>query len=495
MEEKSLYSEKNYILYGPPGTGKTYETVYFAVAIIENKSLEDIKNESFDCVMERYQDYKKKGQIVFTIFHQSYGYEEFIEGIRPVVDEEETIDKEFQFRVEKGIFQKFCEQAELSTVISDGEYEIRDNPTVWKVSLYKTGENDIRTECMEHNHIRIAWDDYGEDIDKIKEYIYGGSNVLNSFINKMQIGDIVMSCYSDRIVDAIGIVTGEYEWVDFYNQYKRQRKVKWLIKGIREDIYELNDKKYMTLSAVYRLNHMNAADVLKLVERNKPKQKTKKYVFIIDEINRGNISKIFGELITLLEPSKRLGEKEEIKARLPYSGRLFGVPENVYIIGTMNTADRSIALLDTALRRRFQFRECMPDSSLLQNVEVEGVEIDKLIEVMNKRIAVLYDREHMIGHSYFIKLKQKESCSFENLKRIFRYTILPLLQEYFYDDYEKIRLVLGDNGKKKEEQMILVEEVEQSIFKGDVELEMDEQINYKINEKAFDNIEAYRKII
>ncbi|MSS62519.1 AAA family ATPase [Velocimicrobium porci] len=495
LGERELYPEKNYILYGPPGTGKTYETVYFAVAIIENKTLSDIKNESFDSVMERYQSYKKKGQIGFTTFHQSYGYEEFIEGIRPVVDEEDPIEKELPFKVEKGIFQKFCEQAELSTVISDGEYEIRENPTIWKVSLCKAGENDIRTECMEHGHIRIGWDEYGEDIDKVKEYTYGGSNVLNSFINKMQIGDIVMSCYKERIVDAIGIVTGEYEWVDFYEQYKRQRKVKWLIKGIREDIYELNDRKCMTLSTVYRLNHMNAADILKIVERNKTKQETKKYVFVIDEINRGNISKIFGELITLLEPEKRLGKKEGLKTRLPYSGRLFGVPENVYVVGTMNTADRSIALMDTALRRRFHFLERLPDCSLLQDVVVEGVEIDKLLEVINKRIAVLYDREHTIGHSYFMVLKQKGKCSIETLKRIFRFTILPLLQEYFYDDYEKIRLVLGDNGKLKNEQMIWAEEVEQTLFKGENDLETDDLIYYQVNEKAFDMIEAYKKII
>lgn len=492
--EKDLYPNKNYILYGPPGTGKTYETVYFAVAIIENKLLDEIKLEPYAMVMERYHNYKKKGQIAFTTFHQSYGYEEFIEGIRPVMDEEEEMTKELPYRVQKGSFLSFCEKAELSTVIEEGEYPIRDNPAIWKVSLCKSGNNEIRSECMGHEHIRIAWDSYGEDIDKIKDYEYGGSKVLNSFINKMQVGDIVMSCFSERIVDAIGVITGEYEWVDFYDSYKRQRKVEWLIKDIREDIYELNDKKNMTLATVYRLNHLNPADVLKIVERNKKKVETKNYVFIVDEINRGNLSKIFGELITLLEPSKRLGLREEIKVRLPYSGHLFGVPQNVYIIGTMNTADRSTALLDTALRRRFFFVEKLPNSFLFHGLYVDGVEISKLLDCMNERISVLYDREHTIGHSYFLRLKQIEHPSCKDLKQIFRYEIIPLLQEYFYDDYEKIRLVLGDNGKAKEEQMIQKIRLEASLFKNDLE-DMDDVVTYKINEKAFNKIEAYRKII
>lgn len=491
---KYLYPKKNYILYGAPGTGKTYETVYFAVAIIENKTLEEIKKEDFDSVMERYRMYKKKDQIAFTTFHQAYGYEEFIEGIRPVMDEEEELSKELPFQVHKGNFLSFCEKAELSTVIDDGKYPIRDEPTVWKVSLCKTGDNEIRRECLGHEHIRIAWDSYGEDIDKIKQFEYGGSKVLNSFINKMQIGDIVMSCYSERVVDAIGVVTGEYEWVDFYDSYKRQRKVEWIIKDIREDIYELNNKKNMTLATVYRLNHINPAEVLKIVERNKKKTETKNYVFIIDEINRGNISKIFGELITLLEPSKRLGAKEEIKVKLPYSGYLFGVPQNVYLIGTMNTADRSIALLDSALRRRFCFLERLPDSSLLQDLNVNGVNIEKLLECMNQRISFLYDREHVIGHSYFLKLKQLEQPSCDDLEQIFRYEIIPLLQEYFYDDYEKIRLVLGDNGKEEEEQMIRKVRINPQLFKGDLE-EIEDLVTYEINEEAFKKIEAYKKII
>ena len=178
----------------------------------------------------------------------------------------------------------------------------------------------------------------------------------------------------------------------------------------------------------------------------------KDFVFIIDEINRGNISKILGELITLIEPSKRIRASQEEKERgigdeslevtLPYSNENFGVPSNLYIIGTMNTADRSIALLDTVLRRRFEFVEMMPQPELLEIIKVENGEINLqlLLEKMNARIEFLLDREHTIGHSFFINVK-----SLSELQQVFKNKIIPLLQEYFYDDYKKIQAVLNDN--------------------------------------------------
>ncbi len=167
----------------------------------------------------------------------------------------------------------------------------------------------------------------------------------------------------------------------------------------------------------------------------------KQFVLIIDEINRGNIAKIFGELITLIEDSRRLGAVDETKVRLPYSGELFGVPGNLYLIGTMNTADRSIQLLDTALRRRFDFVEMMPDPNhkgISDNVE--GVDCRKMIEAMNRRISALLDREHQIGHTYLMGVD-----TMEKLSGAFQNEIFPLLQEYFFDDWSKIGAVLGGN--------------------------------------------------
>ncbi|MBQ5609996.1 MAG: AAA family ATPase [Fibrobacteraceae bacterium] len=220
------------------------------------------------------------------------------------------------------------------------------------------------------------------------------------------------------------------------------------------------------------------------------------YVFIIDEINRGNISKIFGELITLIEPSKRLGEKESMKVTLPCSGDVFGVPNNVYILGTMNTADRSIAMIDTALRRRFNFVEMMPDtdelSSPLKDNAFDDIDVRKMLKIINERIEYLYDREHTIGHAFFIGVD-----TLDKLSSVFKNKVIPLLQEYFYDDYKKIRLVLGDNGKDEKNQFIKKAHPQKELFKkGDDDDDLNKEKNiYKINQDAFDDPKSYKGII
>lgn len=167
-------------------------------------------------------------------------------------------------------------------------------------------------------------------------------------------------------------------------------------------------------------------------------------MLIIDEINRGNVSQIFGELITLIEEDKRLGNAEAIQVRLPYSKDSFGVPPNVYILGTMNTADRSVEALDTALRRRFSFIEMPPCYSLIRTDGkakdgiINGIDLSLLLEIINKRIEKLLDKDHMIGHSYFLNIS-----TLNDLKSTFQNKIIPLLQEYFYGDYGKIGLVIG----------------------------------------------------
>ena len=354
----------NTILYGPPGTGKTYNSIFYSVGIIKkDKSIIDmIKDKTKNIgnivkeeIFNNFNYLKEQGQIEFVTFHQSYSYEDFVEGIRPTLDNKniskniESIEenkKDLKYTLYSGIFKNICERAE-------------------------------------------------SNLDK-------------------------------------------------------------------------------------------------------------NYVLIIDEINRGNISKIFGELITLLEPSKRLGETEELKIRLPYSGEEFGVPKNLYILGTMNTADRSIALLDIALRRRFNFIEMPPKYNLLNSINIETIgteskntenteiiDLKKLLEAINTRIEFLLDKDHLIGHSYFINIK-----SFEDLKEIFRNSIIPLLQEYFYDDFEKIRFVLNSEvtnfiieKKVEPDSNYISEDIKKKFSKS-----LQNKIIYEINEKAFEEGKNYINI-
>ena len=488
---------KNTILYGPPGTGKTYNTVMYAVAIIENKKLEEIKKENYTEVIDRYNKYKEDGLIEFTTFHQSYGYEEFIEGIKPVIHSDEEDETDIQYEVVPGLFKKFCDIAGKPILRKEKcDIGINESPTIWKISLEGSGENSTRTECMKNEHIRIGYDEYGREITNLFKGV-AGRHILNYFINDMSIGDIVMSCYDCNTVDAIGVVTGEYEWHNEYPEYKRLRKVNWIVKGIKENIIKINNGSRLSNPTVYKLR-MDLSDVMEIIEKYSKntievEEKKKNHVFIIDEINRGNISKIFGELITLIEPTKRIGQTEGQKVRLPYSQKLFGVPNNVYLIGTMNTADRSIATIDTALRRRFNFKEMLPDEEVLDGIYVEDVSIKDIFIKMNKRITVLFDREHTLGHAYFLPLK--DAPTIETLANIFENSIIPLLQEYFYEDYEKIRMVLGDNQKDSEDkQFITIEENDYNDLFGDIDYDFDEMSTYKINSFALTNIEAYRSI-
>lgn len=492
---------KNMILYGPPGTGKTYHTVLYAVAILEGKRLDEVKAEDYQQVFQRYKTYKKQNRIAFTTFHQSYGYEDFIEGIRPKMKAQAEGEEEAEsmtYQVEAGVFKWFCEQASRPVSVNTQDYALNENPTIWKVSLEGTGPNETRAECLNNDHIRIGWDGYGENFSEETEFKDGGARILNAFYNRMRVGDIVFSCYSASQIDAIGVVTGAPEWDDRYAHYKRVRPVKWLAKDFLEDIQGINGGHAMVQGTVYQLWNVSSEDTYRLIEkygRQSERVQDIPYVFIIDEINRGNISKIFGELITLIEENKRIGGEEETLVSLPYSRKPFGVPKNVTILGTMNTADRSIAMLDTALRRRFQFREMLPEPDVLAGVEIESdgktIVVSELLRTMNRRIEFLYDREHTIGHAYFMPLKKDNSM--DTLGEIFSNSVIPLLQEYFFEDYEKIRMVLGDNQKTagSRTEFIMVRDDDMQKLFGHSELELDDRRCYEINRTAAYQAEAY----
>lgn len=475
--------DKNLILYGPPGTGKTYNSAIYAVAICDGKLVNELTD--YSAVMERYNQLKKEGRIAFTTFHQAYGYEEFIEGIKPTVEDDTT---DISYKIESGVFKKFCEIAETPENI-----EINHNAQVWIVRLNGAGKSDLKDECFRDGTIRFSWEKENVD-DSYKKWF-----------DMMETGDYVVS-YKDGSVniDGIGIVEDHGSFYDEEkSSFRWTRKVKWLVTDIEENIRELNGGKYLPNFEIAKLSRVKVSELLELVSKHggyAGEKNEKPYVFIIDEINRGNISKIFGELITLIESTKRAGMEEAASAILPYSGKTFSVPSNVYILGTMNTADRSIALMDTALRRRFQFIEMLPDSDVLRKIhadKVEDLDVAAMLDKINERITYLYDREHTIGHAFFTGL-QGERATLENLKRIFEKSIIPLLQEYFYEDYQKIQLVLGDNGKSSDELKFILDKkiVARNVFKGNIEDTLDlPEKRYTINKTALEDIRSYKEIL
>ena len=432
---------KNIILYGTPGTGKTYSTVQYAVAIIEEKSLTEVKSEDYGEVFNRYLKYKEDGLIAFTTFHQSFGYEEFIEGIRPVVSSEEKSEagREIEYEIHDGIFKAFCDSA-----------------------IHGKASNN-------EENFEKAWN----------ELISAAKQNGNQYIFKRQTGSQIQT---QLVSDTTFRVNWQSEQ-NAHNDLTMTTIVKQWLSSINRDSLSGGSRwLYDARQAV--IDELKQQYGLKYVE---PQAFKRNRVFIIDEINRGNISKIFGELITLIEPSKRIGASEQLRALLPYSGQNFGVPDNVYIIGTMNTADRSIAMIDTALRRRFEFIEMQPDSAILKDVLVDGIDIAEMLDTINKRITVLLDREHTIGHSYLLPLKADPTI--ENLASIFENRIIPLLQEYFYDDYEKIQLVLGDNQKPDDSTRFIVKKTDAVKLFGNADVDFPEY--YEVNSDAFMRIDAY----
>ncbi|MBL1321727.1 MAG: AAA family ATPase [Methylophaga sp.] len=417
-------------------------------------------------IKEKFDGHIRTGNIAFTTFHQSYGYEDFVEGIKA-----ETIDNQVNYSVEPGIFKQLCEKASanIERVADESDFQL-GNKRVWKMSLgnSQTDEGDsVFQECRSNSYVLLG---YGDDIDfsgcdshqKVKDkYISSGYEPKNqdysvssvhTFINKIKVGDIIVVSDGNHRYRAIAEVTGEYrKLVDDRDHWFQMRSVKWHVVFNPSQQRENICKKAFSQMTLYELK-TNTLDRTALQELLVPKNMSEDgdkqpYVLIIDEINRGNISKIFGELITLIEPDKREGEAEALTVILPYSKEPFSVPKNVHIIGTMNTADASIAKLDVALRRRFKFTEMPPEPSLLRTVNFiidDNNEIDinlkSMLIAINQRIELLYDRDHTIGHSFFMKLTNGRPIA--DLASIFEKEIIPLLQEYFFDDWERIHWVL-----------------------------------------------------
>jgi len=420
----------NQILYGPPGTGKTHNAINHALSIVNGREVSELIAEQKADPAKRVEaknEFDKlvaSGQIQFVTFHQSYSYEDFVEGIKSSVNSEGQVE----YNIVDGIFKKICNEA--------GK---RSAPSV---------------------NFEDAYELFVDEVNSSK----GGIFELKSLVQKkpfnVKISSLGNCVAMPKTEDATPMTITKSN----LKSYIETGAIKdW--KTYTTTIGEYIREKYIAKS--------------KTVDNS-----AKNYVLIIDEINRGNISKIFGELITLIEKSKRLGETEALRVKLTYSGAEspedFGVPNNLFILGTMNSADKSIALVDTALRRRFEFIEYAADQTLLSN-NVEGINLQELLKTINSRIEILLDKDHKIGHAYLINVESKNQ-----LCEAFRNRIIPLLEEYFFGDYEKIQLVLGDNSefnKVKENRAVVnnPSSDQRNLFGKDID-GFEEKTIYQLNE-------------
>lgn len=431
MVNKKNDQDLNRILFGAAGTGKTYNTINHALSIIEHKPLELLEQEDRKALKLRFDQYKEQGQIKFVTFHQSFSYEDFVEGIRAETND----DGQLSYDVKAGVFKEICDIAfnqnlphsNVEEVMNDFCKQVAEQPLKLKT---KTGltyeityEGGKTLKCFLLESVNKGT--YSLSLDTIRKLLHG-----------VELGDYGMPSYIKPIVS---LLSNKIQFLD-------------------EEKQDIGQKPC---------------------------------VLIIDEINRGNISRIFGELITLIEDSKRQGAEEELSVTLPYSKEEFSVPSNVYIIGTMNSSDRSLTGLDIALRRRFTFFEMPPKPELLNLVEVEGLNVGELLTVINQRIEVLLDRDHCIGHANFMSLKKQRTR--EHLATIFKQKIIPQLQEYFFDDWSKINMVLNANG------MLQAKTVQRLVLFPNVDTEtegfFEEQKTWHLNDTAFDSIASFSKII
>jgi hypothetical protein len=434
MNDSKRTSPLNQILYGPPGTGKTYNTVDEALKIVDQVFYENNKDER-DNLMKKFKslifDEKEnpEGQIIFTTFHQSMSYEDFIEGIKPTMNLDEV-----SYEIKDGIFKIIADKAKNSR-----KTNFHESYTNFIKSINENSNDFVILKTVRGNEYRVN---------------VNSNNNLNLFTS---------------------------------SEIKKQgtlskKKLESFCKG------ETNVFEGWEGYAAGVINHLK--EKFQLV--NEEVNHFKNYVLVIDEINRGNVSAVFGELITLIEHDKRIGGDNELTVTLPYSKDKFGVPSNLYIIGTMNTADRSIEALDTALRRRFSFVEMLPDSSKLEGKKIEGVDLSmkQLLEIMNERIEVLVDRDHTIGHAFLIDIN-----SIDELRNAFANKIIPLLQEYFYGNYRKMAMVIGSAFFKITEASNVKFAVQSADFDADGKMYQILNISDKtiMSDEAF--IQALQKLI
>nr|KAJ8744905.1 AAA family ATPase [Delftia sp. PS-11] len=433
MQGRTMSSEPlNQILYGPPGTGKTYATIERALRILDPALLAALKAEANPeqrraAMKARFDALRAAGRVRFVTFHQSFSYEDFVEGIRA-----QSAPEGLLYSVEPGVFKQMCQDA-------------ADMPDVDQI-------------------IQQFLDDAADKAQSLT------TPKGKPFTVTYQEGNETVACLPASSTTNKALPAN----ID---------AVKQVLRG------QPPQKIYCESYVLGIANHLKP----KLPANGATAQVRQPHVLIIDEINRGNVSRIFGELITLIEPSKRAGQAETLSTTLPYSRESFSVPDNVYLIGTMNTADRSLASMDVALRRRFVFEELPPEPALLNGAKVaDRVRVDALLSVMNQRIEALLDRDHLIGHASFMPLVAEPTLP--KLAEVFRRQVLPLLQEYFFEDWQRIQWVLNDHRKPKPLQFVRQSPVKVADLFG-ANVQVSARPLWEINEAAFDNIEAYACVI
>ena len=480
----------NQILYGPPGTGKTYRVVDEALAVLDPEFLTSHPgSEGRAARKARYDELSAQGLISFVTFHQSFGYEDFIEGIKPVMT-----GGALSYELQDGVFLNAVRAAggKLAPATpteppAEPAALVRPDAQVWRMYIDGSAPvSRIRDLSLARGELRMgSFNRAPRDLTHLGVEELSGRQLL--FKDSMRTGDLVLLATGADRIGAVGIVTGEYRFDPhsdpaFATDYAHSRSVHWLATGLNLSATDTIGRSFATPS-LQRVTGLNPEQVLAALglpahAQTPPASSSaqRPHVLIIDEINRGNISKIFGELITLLESGKRAGAPEALSATLPLSRRPLSIPQSLYVIGTMNTADRSLTLLDAALRRRFVFRPVWPEPQVLPVLDIGGTALDlrKFLHVINDRIERLLSREQVIGHAYLLGLP----ATLEGVASAVRERVLPLLEEYFFEDWSKIREVLGDDSKPEAAQFI------HRTGSGS-------EVRYRLNLGAFENIEAF----
>ena len=461
-ESDEMITPQNIILYGPPGTGKTYSTTQRATKLILGKG----KKLDSDEIKSQFREYQKEGQIEFVTFHQSYGYEEFVEGLRPVLDD--TKDGDVHYELHDGVFKRIALQAAAEGI----DFDFLWNQLVAEIK--ETDEYVAESKGRgkrKGNSYKLS---LAPNSDTIQAQNIEDQNLSPLQATRKNSEELWKNCKKDpkalKTNDIPGIVGSDVN-----------RTPMWIVYKCLWELSHSLVKKALDDHVQFKFDS------------------SKQYVLIIDEINRGNMSKILGELVTLLEPDKRLGEDNELILKLPYSQAYFGVPPNLHILGTMNTADRSIALMDVALRRRFKFEELMPDAKVINGNEPLVTLVKDLFNTLNERIRFLYDRDHQLGHAYFLNVR-----SLEDLRLVFVDRVIPLLQEYFYGDWHKICAVLGcpynedgtriqDEKKKNDSPIVEANKFGEEDTLGFDHDEYEDWVDFEVSEKFLKNKMNYKK--